>query len=147
MAKRIISEKKINSNKFNLKIGTTNRTNPLVVYIEGRTFISPLLDKEDYNSDIFDLKHALKSCISKELCQTALFENKYIIDFQVASSGIAVNKKSFLSFQFFLKQNKNSILMLKELKDSSENMINAIVNSLEENILKHDFIISKTKKQ
>lgn len=147
MAKRVTSEKKINSDKFNLKIGTTTRTNPLVVYVEGRTFISPLSYKEDYSRDIFELRRTLKNSISEGLHQTTLFENKYIIDFQVAANGIAVNKKSFLSFQFFLKQNRDKILMLKDLKESAEGMVIGIVDSLEKDILRHDFVLSKTKKQ
>lgn len=143
---RLNSEKKIESENFKLKIGTTNKTNPMVVYIEGRTFICPQEGKDDYSHDISEIKHNFKRSISQNIQNSNLFDNKYIIEFQVASNGISLNKKSFLSFQFLLRQNKDNVLKLKDLKVSAEGMIKNIVDSLEENIVEHNFVISKTKK-
>ena len=140
------SEKKIDNENFKIKIGTTNKANPQIIYIEGRTFICPQEEKEDYTKDITDIKRGLSRAISRNIQSTDLFDDKFIIDFQVASKGISLNKKSFLSFQFLLKQNKERILKLKDVKDSAEEIINDIVSSLEENILEHNFSISKTKK-
>ena len=39
---RLNSEKTINHELFKIKIGTTNKINPKVIYVEGRTFIQPL---------------------------------------------------------------------------------------------------------
>ena len=143
---RLNSEKKIENENFKIKIGTTNKTNPIVVYVEGRAFISPQEEKEDYTRDISELKHKFSRAISKHISGSSLFDNKYILDFQVASKGISLNKKSFLSFQFLLRQNKENVHKLKEIKDLSENMITSIVSSLAENITEHNFVISKTKK-
>lgn len=143
---RLNSEKKIENENFKIKIGTTNKTNPIVVYVEGRAFISPQEEKEDYTRDISELKHNFSRAISKHISGSSLFDNKYILDFQVASKGISLNKKSFLSFQFLLRQNKENVHKLKEIKDLSENMITSIVSSLAENITEHNFVISKTKK-
>lgn len=144
--RKINSEKKIDNEKFNLKIGTTNRLNPLVVYIEGRTFISPEEDKESYNRDIYEIKRCLKNSITKNIEQCDLFENKFILDFQVAESGVAKNKRSFLTFQFFLRQNKDNVLKVKDVQDYASEVINNIVNSLEKAICEHDFALYKTKK-
>lgn len=143
---RFNSEKKIDNENFKLKIGTTNKINPMVIYIEGRTFICPQEDKDDYSQDISEIKYGLKKAISRNLQGSNLFERNFIIDFQVASKGISLNKKSFLSFQFLLKQNRNNILKLKDLKNSAEGIITNIVDSLEENIIEHHFAVSKTKK-
>ena len=143
---RLNSERKIENENFKIKIGTTNKTNPIVVYVEGRAFISPQEEKEDYTRDISELKHKFSRAISKHISGSSLFDNKYILDFQVASKGISLNKKSFLSFQFLLRQNKENVHKLKEIKDLSENMITSIVSSLAENITEHNFVISKTKK-
>lgn len=140
------SEKRISSQNFKLKIGTTMKMNPLVIYIEGRTFISPLSYKDDYSQDISEIKRTFRLAIGDNIRCSDLFENNYIVDFQVASKGIMPNKKSFLSFQFFLKQNRNNILKLKDLKPSAENIVNNIVQSLETDIIGHNFAISKTKK-
>lgn len=143
---RLNSEKRIDNENFKLKIGTTNKIDPVVVYIEGRTFISPQEDKEDYSKDISEIKHNFSRAISKNISGSQLFDRKFILDFQVASKGISLTKKSFLSFQFLLRQNKDNVMKLKDLKEHCEELIKNIVNSLEENIVEHNFVISKTKK-
>ena len=143
---RLNSEKRIDNENFKLKIGTTNKIDPVVVYIEGRTFISPQEDKEDYSKDISEIKHNFSRAISKNISNSPLFDRKFILDFQVASKGISLTKKSFLSFQFLLRQNKDNVMKLKDLKEHCEELIKNIVNSLEENIVEHNFVISKTKK-
>ena len=48
-------------------------------------------------------------------------ERKYILDFQVAQSGISTLKRSFLSFQFLLRQkNDKNILKLKDIKQKED---------------------------
>ena len=59
MGVRLNSEKKIENEYFKLKIGTTNKINPIVIYVEGKTFISPNEEKGDYSKDIAEIKHAL----------------------------------------------------------------------------------------
>lgn len=146
MGVRLNSEKKIDNDSFKLKIGTTNKINPIVIYVEGKAFISPLEDKDDYSRDIYEMKHALKQSITSNLCEAKYFDNKYIVDFQVAASGISVNKKSFLSFQFLLRQKRDNVLKLTEIKNGSEKMINNIANALRDSIIEHNFSLSKSKK-
>lgn len=143
---RLHNEKKIENKNFRLKIGTTNKVNPLVVYIEGRTFISPSTEKEDYSKDISEIKRSLSQSISQNIRQTSRFDNRYIMDFQVASSGVTKGKKSFLSFQFLLRQNKDKVLNIRELKEQEISTINNIVDALEQSIITHNFSLSKTKK-
>ena len=142
---RLNTEKKIDHESFKLKIGTTNKQNPQVIYIEGRTFISPLSEKDDYSKDITDIKRGFSKDICTALKKSTSFDQKFIVDFQVATSGIAMNKKSFLTFQFLLKQKNNSICVLSDVKDKSGDMIVGIVNNLEKNIIDHEFSVSKTK--
>jgi hypothetical protein len=143
---RLHNEKKIENENFRLKIGTTNKINPLVVYIEGRTFICPSFEKDDYSKEISEIKRSLSQSISRNIRSSSRFDDKYIMDFQVASSGVAKGKKSFLSFQFLLRQNKDDVLNLKELKEQEIGTINNIVDALQESILTHNFSLSKTKK-
>jgi len=146
MGVRLNSEKKIENDSFKLKIGTTNKINPMVIYVEGKAFICPTDDKDDYTRDVAEMKHVLKQSISSGLMGSDIFDNKYIVDFQVASNGIAVNKKSFLSFQFLMRQKRDNVMKLTEVKDKSENMINGIVDDLKECISEHNFELYKTKK-
>lgn len=144
-SERTNSEKKIDYNNFKLKIGTTNRSNPIVIYIEGRTFISPNFEQKSYDRDIYDMKRCLKRSIDDNIRKTTLFDNTFILDFQVAQSGVSVDKKSFLSFQFLLKQKPDKVLKLKDVKKQSQDTIITIIDSLEKSIYDHDFSIYKTK--
>lgn len=145
MAKRLNSELKINNNFFTIKIGTTNKETPQVIYIEGRTFISPIEEKDCYEHDIRNLKLFLQKKINSILSNNELFETKYILDFQIANSGIRINKKSFLSFEFLIKQKNNPLLKLKDLKEKMADMIDDIMFSFKESIQKQGFYITKTK--
>ena len=99
-----------------------------------------------HNKDIYDMKRTLKASITENLQKTSLFDDSFILDFQVAQSGVAKNKKSFLFFQFLLRQRKDRILKMKEIKKEAENTITDIVKSLEDTIYEHDFSIYKNKK-
>jgi len=143
---RLNSEKKIENDNFKIKIGTTNKINPIIIYVEGKAFISPTEEKEDYSKDISEIKHVLKHSISEHLHAAENFDNKYIVDFQVASNGIQMDKKSFLSFQFLMRQNKDNVLKLIEVKNAYTDMVLDIVNDLKESIVECGFLLTKTKK-
>ena len=143
---RLNNEKKIDSEYFKLKIGTTNKLEPMIIYIEGRTFICPQKDKDDYSKDISELKTGLKRKLSQLLSGTELFDDKFIMDFQIASKGIIKDKKSFLFFQILLRQKKDNILKLKDVKDKSKDFIDELVNHFAQNIMEHNFEITKIKK-
>jgi hypothetical protein len=144
---RLNSEKTIDHDFFKLKIGTTNKIKPNVIYVEGRTFIRPLHNKDNYNSDVVNIKRRFNDFLKTYTSNNEFFSSKFILDFQVAQSGICINKRSFLSFQFLLKQkDENHILKLKDVKNSTENAIKNILNNLIKEIEKCDFEVSKTKK-
>lgn len=138
-------EKRIDHDRFRLKIGTTNRNNPIVVYFEGRTFISPNTEKNRYDKDIYDMKRSLSKSISGNIKESNLFDNDFILDFQVAQNGISRNKKSFLYFQFLLRQQKDRVLKMKDIKKESLGTINNIIKTLEDTIYSRDFSIYKYK--
>lgn len=146
-AVRLNSEKTIANDYFKVKIGTTNKINPQVVYVEGKTFIKPLNEKDDYNKDIVELKRAFNKTLQKYLTGDKLYVPKYIFDFQVAQSGISTAKKSFLTFQFLMRQKADKqIMKLKDIKTASEDLINNIINEFSEHVKSHDFSITKTKR-
>ena len=144
--KRLTSEKSLQHDTFKLKLGTTDKTNPLVVYIEGGVFITPNEEKDSYVNDVKAIKYGLKKTIRENLSNNNFFVNDYILEFQIADKGIKTNKKSFLTFDLMLKQPSGKILKLNDVKKHAEQNIYEIVNSLKQNIVEHNFSLSKTKK-
>lgn len=144
---RLNSEKTINHNLFKIKIGTTNKINPKVIYVEGRTFIQPLNEKNSYTTELTGIKKGFNKIIQNFIESNDLFSKKYILDFQVAQSGISTLKRSFLSFQFLLKQkNEENVLKLKDIKQKSECDIQNVLNDLTRCIEDYDFEVTKTKR-
>ena len=60
---RLNSEKTINHNLFKIKIGTINKINPKVIYVEGRTFIQPLNEKNSYTTELTGIKKGFNKII------------------------------------------------------------------------------------
>ena len=144
--KRLTSEKSLQHDTFKLKLGTMDKTNPLVVYIDGKVFITPNEEKDSYTKDMKDIKYDLRKTIREKLSNTDFFQNEYILEFQIADSGIKTNKKSFLTFELLLRQPAGRVLKLGDIKKHMEQNIYDIINSLEQNIVEHNFSLSKTKK-
>lgn len=144
-AVRVNSELKIPHDTFQVKIGTTNRLNPRVIYWEAKTFISPIYEKDDYDKDIRDIKRFLSKLVSDAIANSEYFDKRYIIDFRLANSGIKVNKNSFLSFEFLLKQIKEEPLKLKEINEIYEEIVVQLLNQLTSFIEGKDFTVSKKK--
>ena len=143
--KHLNSEKKINNNYFKLKFGTTNSLNPIAIYIEGKTFLQPTIDKSDYNEDINELKNKLRILIRDTLIKDNKFFNKdnYILDFDVANSGLIKNKKSFLTIQIFLKQ-KGEVKFVDLYKSTCDDM-NDLMNKFSMEVFNHNFLLCKSK--
>lgn len=143
---RLTNEKKIDNKAFKLKVGTMNKLSPEAIYFEGRTFISPIVEKPSYDGEISEIKYHMKRDISHNLKNNVYFMDKYILDFKVALNGLSYNKKSFLSFQLIVRQKKENIMELKKLTTGASSFINDIVYNLVDDIKMHDFLITKTKK-
>lgn len=147
MAIRLNSEKRINNDLFKLKIGTTNKINPQIIYIEGKTFISPEEKKTNYSEELSTMRSTLVNSLSRSLTKTQLFvPNKYIIDFQVAKTGINPSKRSFLGFQLMLKQKFAPFKKVSDVKDEYEPLLNNIISTLVDKIQDLHFNIYKSKK-
>ena len=144
---RLNSEKKIEHNKIKLKIGTIDKKMPKVIYVEGRTFVTPDGEKENTQRDITDIKHNFKKLINECLYNNEYFEPKYILDFQVAAGSIHVGKKSFMSFQLILSQKGEILQKMTEIKEQCESMFVKLADGLAEETEDRGYILSKMKKK
>jgi hypothetical protein len=145
--KRTNVEKRLKNDFFNIKLGTVNKNNPEVIYFEVRTFISPLEENNNYSQVFAFLKKEFSKKISDSLKLNDFFSEKYILDFQIANSGIKINKKSYLSFQLFLKQKNEVIKELKEIKKIAEPFLVNLLNEFKTDIISNNFSVTKTKKE
>ena len=102
-----------NAEKIRVKIGTTNRNEPKVIYIHGRSWVSPKYE-DNYAKIVDEISKSFKHRLRTMIMEDYLFDKKHILDFNLSTATMAVGKKSFLSFDIFLKQNEE--YSLKEIK-------------------------------
>ena len=143
---RLNRERKIDNDIFKVKIGTTNKENPQVIYVDGRVFLSPSEVMDNYSDEIEDIRKNFKRTIGERLRTNEIFEDRFILNFDISSSRMIKDKRSFLSFQFFLKQKNTAPLKLGAVKEKSEIFINSLLSNLEGDIQSHCFTLHKTRK-
>ena len=143
--KRLNKEIKLNvCDYMNLKYGSTNKNNPQIVYISGKAWISPKFNGE-YESLLNRIKFNFRKHIKKNVIESNIFENKFVLDFDLNSSNMQKDKKKFMSFDLFLKQNTNNIIALNELNMPLSNYVSCIANDLVYNFHTNDFDVAKKK--
>lgn len=141
------TEKIIPNNIFKVKFGTVNKKNPEVVYIESKTFISPLNREKKHNVLLQKVRREFLFFINETLKNSCIYETNCILDFQVANSGLQVGKKSFLTYQLLLRQNRSNVKDFKVIKNESIDLINNLSNALSLLLENNGFLVSKTKKE
>ena len=144
------SEIIVDNDIFKIKIGTVDKKNPKTVYYECGTFIEPKENKETYKEDVEFFEKRLKE-IAKKLTHSInpdsssdkLFDKNYIVNFEIAEDRIAVNKKSYLSFQIFLKQINN--LSFEDISKYMKTLSLLISTVYKTDIENHGYTCYKTK--
>jgi hypothetical protein len=100
--KKINSETTIENDLFKIKIGTTDKKNPEIIYIEIGCYISPNEEKE-YGPIIDDIEKGINNFIGEMVGPNSICEKDYIFIFDIAEERITKKKKSYMEMQIFLK--------------------------------------------
>lgn len=146
MVRRFTKEFKLEGvcNNIYLKYGTTNKYAPNVIYITGRMWLCPKYDGF-YDDIISHIYKQFKKSIRHELDNCELFDDKFILDFDINAKNLVKDKKKFFEIQLFIKQNPYSLVDIKNLMGSITTKFGSIFKKLENNLAANDFVVSKTK--
>ena len=147
--KKIGSVIKLNNKEIKLKIGTIDKKNPEVIYVEGCFYVKPIIKKEVYKNDINNIKSTFNDLIKEYLKKNCDFKNDYMFFVDIADKWIEFEKKSFLSFQIFLKPSDNIIKKEKNFNNVIEYLNNTHVYDMSfiNDVFKdYGYELSKTKK-
>ena len=151
MTKKINSEYSIknSTSNFNIKMGTSNKKNPEVIYSTLTSYITPqndYIDEEFFLKMDKDIKRYLKNIISiNNDC-----EREIIVVVDIALNRIITNKPSFLDIQVYFKPQIDVLLDNKyNFKTISDNIYEKYIISLskyiERTLLDKEFLLSKSK--
>ncbi len=85
--------------------GTVDSKNLKSVYLNIQTWANPVEESENWNRVVANLSRNIKHNIL-EVIDTEYFQPNYIVDLDLRTSGIQLNKKSFMNLEitFFMKK-------------------------------------------
>lgn len=144
MTKSICSEVSLENPYFKLKIGTINKKKPTTFYVEGGTFITPVEDETPFKYRIDEVYRAMSQGIIRITCETKNLEKNFIANIDVADERMKVGKKTYFSFQYYLRQNKN-VLSFSEITDNWDKYTKTVLDKIEYSLKENGFALSKTK--
>lgn len=102
--------------------GTVDSVNFKSLYLNIQTWVEPIKNSENWNRIVLNLSRAIKHTIHEHV-DTKIFKDNFIVDLDLRSSGLSVNKKSFLNLEvnFYLNE-ENLDFKSKEIKESLKKM-------------------------
>ena len=147
LQKKIHSEIKFSDPDFNIKIGTTNKKKPEVVYVQIGTYLKPNEDKNTYYEDIKIFDKLSKNYLSNKLKNSSKYNKDFILITDIADERMNINKKSFLEIQIHLKRYLEKDMTFKTLtNDLYSEHITDFIYFLKENLKENGFEYCKNKK-
>jgi hypothetical protein len=124
--------------QYNVVSGTIDNKNPKTIYIQISAWGKPKNNNiESYEPIIKQKSKRVKKKLFEVLDEKEFYKNVSIIDFNMASSGISYDKKSFMSVELTLFKKEpflpvNSEQMLPIIKKISEKIISEVFESDED---------------
>ena len=98
--------------------GTVDSINFRSLYLNIQTWVEPIKNSENWNRVVLNLSRQIKHIIHDSL-NRMLFDDKFIVDLDLRSSGLTVGKKSFLNLEInlYLKDTETDFKSVR-LRDS-----------------------------
>lgn len=130
---------------FKLKIGTINKKNPTTFYVEGGTFITPVEDDGiTYKDKMANVYRAMSLGLMGLTGETKNIQPSFIANIDVADERMKVGKKTYFTFQYYLKQNEEPV-SFAEITENGEKYTKVVLEKIEYSLKENGFAISKTK--
>lgn len=144
--KRLNKEYNIDINpSFKTKYGSTNHKKPEVIYIVGNTYISPSFESNDYVSEVNELKTSYNKLVSELISEySSIFDKNFIFDINLCDNRIKKAKKTFLTFELYLKQ--KDCKQLPEIESIIKNISTNLTHNFKEKLYTKNFLCFRNKK-
>lgn len=120
--------------KCKVTYGTVDSIDFKTVYLNIQTWVEPIIHTDNFQRVVLNLSRSIKHTVLGNIHKT-IFDNKFIVDLDLRSSGLLVGKKSFLNLEVTLFFNESTLeFKSKELKDELKKLTVKIVDeNLEDN--------------
>jgi hypothetical protein len=134
-------------NTSKIVYGTVDSINFKSLYLNLQTWVEPIKEPENWTRIVLNLSRAIKHSVYETLNRD-LFDDSFIVDLDLRSSGLTLGKKSFMNLEINFYLNKEELdFKSKEIKDNLKNIVTRIYD---ENFNDNDYFnfhLTKSKKQ
>jgi hypothetical protein len=106
--------------------GTVDSVNLKSLYLNIQTWVEPIEECENWNRVVLNMSRNIKHSVYESI-DNKIFDDKYIVDLDLRSSGLNINKKSFMNLEvnFFTLENELDFKSL-EIRESLKKITNKI---------------------
>ena len=136
MRKKIGSRVNINCTNGRLRFGT--------IYIEGGFYIKPKQFKSNYKDDIYSISKEIKQIVKNNITADKNFFPEFNFFTEIADDRINTNKKTYFSFQIFLKPKLTTTMNFQTFLNTIEDK-EKWLEIVRKKIADNDYITTKTK--
>jgi hypothetical protein len=124
--------------------GTVDNRNPKSVYVSISSWAKPKLDEDiNYDKILTSINNRVKRTVANKMNTDMFDSRRYIIDFDMKSSGIRYGKKSFMNCEITLYQK----LKLKLNEDNLQRELKSIVDNVIKEVFTENQYFSFEKKK
>ena len=108
--------------------GTVDSVNLKSLYLNIQTWVEPIYESNNWSRTVLNLSRGVKHSVYESL-NNKIFDTKFIVDLDLRSSGLNLNKKSFMNLEVnFYVIEENLDFKSKQIKDSVLKITNKIFN-------------------
>jgi len=113
-------------NNVKIGYGTVDFKNLKTIYMKLNSWVQPENDTEDYNQTILKTRRKIKESIYN--LKDSNFKNQCIVDLDIRTKGIKLEKRSFMNLEITLYVEKQFDVKSKEIKNTIKNLLENVIN-------------------
>jgi hypothetical protein len=126
--------------------GTVDSVNFKSLYLNIQTWVDPKINSENWNRIVLNLSRSIKHSVLDSL-DKILFDNKFIVDLDLRSSGLQKGKKSFLNLEInFYLPGSETDFKSRRIKEALKKVCKQVFQDNFTNNEYFKFYLTKTKK-
>ena len=112
--------------------GTVDSINLKSLYLNIQTWVEPIYECDNWTRTVLNLSRSIKHSIYESI-NKKIFDEKFIVDLDLRSSGLNINKKSFMNLEI-------NFYVIQEDLDFKGNEIKESLQEITQQIFKNNFL-------
>ena len=113
-------------NNVKIGYGTVDFKNLKTIYLKLNSWIQPQNETDDFDFTINKSRRKLKQIVSG--LKDPLFKEQSIVDLDIRTKGIQLEKRSFMNLEITLYVNKQFDIKTKDIKNSIKNILESVID-------------------